>query len=80
MDHTFQNTVSLIRTMELLLGLPPMCQYDRVAAPIAVFGATPDQSRPFDAAPPAASIVTEKNPSLAQMSRKDPRRGWRSPP
>jgi len=33
-DHTFQNTVSLIRTMELLLGLPPMCQYDATADPI----------------------------------------------
>ena len=35
--HDFHNTVSLIRTMEILLGLPPMNQLDAVAAPINIF-------------------------------------------
>ncbi len=73
-DHTFYNTDSVLHSMEQILGLPPMSQYDRMATSIAVFGATPDQSRPFNAVLPAASVVTEKNPELAQMSRKDPRR------
>jgi DNA-binding beta-propeller fold protein YncE len=39
--HDFHNTVSLIRTMELLLGLPPMNLLDAAAAPIDVFRDTP---------------------------------------
>ncbi|MBO0800592.1 MAG: hypothetical protein J2P31_17370, partial [Blastocatellia bacterium] len=35
--HEFHNTVSLIRTMEILLGLPPMNQLDAAAAPIDIF-------------------------------------------
>src|SRR6266550_5821657 len=33
-DHSFQNTVSVLKTIELVLGLPPMCQYDAVSSPI----------------------------------------------
>lgn len=33
-DHTFYTTSSFIRTMELLLGLPPMTQYDASATPL----------------------------------------------
>lgn len=35
--HEFHNTVSLIRTMEILLGLEPMNQLDETAAPIDIF-------------------------------------------
>jgi len=40
--HDFHNTVSLIRTMEVLLGLPPMNQLDAVAPPIDIFRSEPD--------------------------------------
>jgi YVTN family beta-propeller protein len=33
-DHTAYTTASLIRTMELILGLPPMTQYDAPAIPL----------------------------------------------
>jgi YVTN family beta-propeller protein len=33
-DHTFYTTASFIRSMELLLGLPPMTQYDAGATPL----------------------------------------------
>ncbi len=33
-DHTAYTTTSLLRTMELILGLPPMSQYDASAVPI----------------------------------------------
>jgi YVTN family beta-propeller protein len=33
-DHTTYTTTSLLRTMELILGLPPMSQYDAPAIPI----------------------------------------------
>jgi YVTN family beta-propeller protein len=41
-DSTFYSTSSMIRSMELLLGLPPMSQYDAAAMPMyASFGTTP---------------------------------------
>jgi hypothetical protein len=33
-DHTLYSTTSLLRTMELILGLPPMSQYDAAATPM----------------------------------------------
>lgn len=33
-DHTMYSTCSMLRTMELLLGLPPMTQYDAAAQPM----------------------------------------------
>ncbi len=63
-DHTFHNTVSCIRTMELLLGLPPMNQYDAAADPILNWTAAPENSEPFEAILPAAEIIGERNPTL----------------
>lgn len=33
-DHTMYTTASVLRTMELILGLPPMSQYDAAATPM----------------------------------------------
>ena len=33
-DHTLYSTSSLLRTIELILGLPPMTQYDAAATPM----------------------------------------------
>lgn len=48
-DHTPYSTSSMLRTMELILGLPPMSQYDAAAVPMfrsfqAQLNATPFQS------------------------------------
>jgi len=40
--HDFHSTVSLIRTMEICLGLPPMNFLDANAAPIDIFTDQPD--------------------------------------
>ncbi|MBA4122261.1 MAG: beta-propeller fold lactonase family protein [Acidobacteria bacterium] len=40
--HDYHNTVSLIRTMEICLGLPPMNFLDANAAPIDIFTVEPD--------------------------------------
>ena len=40
--HELHNTVSLIRTMELLLGIPPMNQLDAAAVPMTIFQDTAD--------------------------------------
>ena len=42
-DHTMYSTSSMLRTMELILGLPPMSQYDAAAEPMwRCFTATPN--------------------------------------
>ena len=33
-DHTMYDTVSILRTIELILGIPPMSQYDAAAMPM----------------------------------------------
>ena len=42
-DHTMYTTSSVLRTIELILGMPPMTQYDAAATPMwRSFTATPD--------------------------------------
>jgi YVTN family beta-propeller protein len=42
-DHTMYSTSGMLRTIELILGLPPMSQYDAAATPMfASFTPTPD--------------------------------------
>jgi hypothetical protein len=42
-DHSMYSTSSMIRTMELILGLPPMTQYDASATPMwRCFASSPD--------------------------------------
>jgi len=42
-DHTMYSTSGMLRTMELILGLPPMSQYDASATPMfASFSFSPD--------------------------------------
>jgi YVTN family beta-propeller protein len=53
--HEFHSTVSLIRTIELLLGIEPMNQLDATATPINIFRAEPDL-RPYTALLPNVSL------------------------
>jgi YVTN family beta-propeller protein len=53
--HEFHNTVSLIRTIELLLGVEPMNQLDATATPINIFRAEPDL-RPYKALLPNIAL------------------------
>ncbi|MEO8041164.1 MAG: hypothetical protein ABI646_01025, partial [Acidobacteriota bacterium] len=53
--HEFHNTVSLIRTLELCLGLPPMNFLDANATPIDIFAATADLT-PYDAILPTVAF------------------------
>jgi hypothetical protein len=59
-DSTMYSTSSMLRTMELILGLKPMSQYDAAATPMFnAFQSTPDV-RPY-AALPARIDSQEKN-------------------
>lgn len=63
-DSTMYSTTSVLRTMELILGLPPMSQYDASATPLyAAMQMTPDL-QPF-AQLPARISIDEKNDELA---------------
>ncbi len=64
-DSRFYNTDSVLRTIELLLGLPPMCQYDAVAPPIDIFTRKPENIEPYKAILPAREIIAEVNQATA---------------
>jgi len=60
-DHTFYSTSGVLRSMELILGLPPMSTYDAAATPMLnAFQATPDLS-PYRRITPNVAL-DEKNP------------------
>ncbi len=67
--HDFHNTVSLIRTIEILLGIKPMNLLDATAAPIDIFQNQADLT-PFQAVLPEVALdnlFPPKKPS-AEMS------------
>ena len=60
--HKFHNTVSMIRTMEMLLGIAPMNQLDASAVPMDIFQEQPDLT-PYKAVLPtiaADNLLTQK--------------------
>jgi YVTN family beta-propeller protein len=59
-DHTMYSTSSMLRTIELILGLPPMSQYDAAAEPMWRCFATSADMTSFKAVP-ANIDLTEKN-------------------
>jgi YVTN family beta-propeller protein len=71
-DSTMYSTSSMLRTMELILGLEPMSQFDASARPMfASFGHQPDVS-PFIHRP-AGVDINERNrrdAPLAELSKK----------
>jgi YVTN family beta-propeller protein len=64
-DHGFYNTCSTLHTMEHLLGLSPLCQYDVIAPLLNVFGNAPANDAPYNAILPAREIVAEINRKTA---------------
>jgi YVTN family beta-propeller protein len=71
-DSTLYSTSSMVRSMELLLGLPPMSQYDAAAMPMyASFGTAP-QTTPFDVIQPQIDVnaKNDKNSYGADESEK----------
>lgn len=63
-DSTMYSTSSMLRTMELILGLQPMTQFDAAAMPMfGAFQAAPDL-RPYEALPARVSLE-ERNTALS---------------
>jgi hypothetical protein len=63
-QHRHYSTVSLVRTEELILGLPPLSAYDATAVPLSAAFASVANSEPYDAIAPRVSI-TERNSAHA---------------
>lgn len=71
--NTHYNQNSILRTIELILGLPPMSQFDMIANPMTdCFTSKPD-FRPYKALPNQIPL-DEMNPKLSALSGK--RKFW----
>ena len=73
-DSTNYNQTSMVRTIEQILGLPPMNQFDASATPMASCFADRPDLRPYEAVKNNIPL-DEMNPPLSEIS--DPRqRHW----
>ena len=67
-DHSMYSTSSVLRTIELILGLPPMTQYDAAAVPMwRCFNTIPDTTT-FTAVMPAIDF-NQKNTAVNKWQR-----------
>jgi YVTN family beta-propeller protein len=62
-DHAMYSQVSMDRTIELLLGLPPMTQYDAAAYPMFDTFMKRPQLTPYDVAPAQTDLQAKNTPS-----------------
>lgn len=74
-DSTMYNTTSMLRTMELLLGMRPMTVYDASSpAMTSVFGNTPKLDA-YVAVKPEQSL-DEKNPATGALAARSAKMNW----
>lgn len=67
-DHTMYSTSSMLRTMELILGLPPMSQYDAAATPMWRCFTSIPENKPFAAL--AANVnLNDKNTATTASAK-----------
>ncbi|TNC23543.1 bifunctional YncE family protein/alkaline phosphatase family protein [Amycolatopsis alkalitolerans] len=73
-DSTFYNTASMLRTMELILGIKPLTQFDAFATPmVGAFTNKPDFT-PYTAVKPTTDLTavnTANSPMAAQSAQQD---------
>ena len=71
-DHTMYSTSSMLRTMELILGLPPMSQYDAAAEPMWRCFTNQADVTPFTSVPNQVNLndVNVKMSWAARQSEK----------
>lgn len=73
-DSTFYSSVSVLRTMELIMGVPPMSQFDAVATPMSAAFSGTANLRPYTAVVPGVSLFaknTFESPMAAASLRID---------
>jgi YVTN family beta-propeller protein len=67
-DHTMYSTASMLRTIELILGMPPMTQYDAAATPMWRCFSDKATGSVFAAVVPAIDL-NEKNTAVNEWQR-----------
>jgi YVTN family beta-propeller protein len=67
-DHTLYSTSSMLRTIELILGLPPMSQYDASATPMWCCFNNNSGHKPFTVRPCNVNL-NDKNTGISQWSK-----------
>jgi hypothetical protein len=71
-DSTLYTTASMVRTMELILGLPPLTQYDAGATPMFnAFAKTADPA-PYLSLPAKVNVLaknTKSSPGAGESAR-----------
>ena len=73
-DHSFHNQTSVLRTMEMLLGLQPLTSYDATANPIMDWNSQPTNNAPYAAILPSSSIICAQSPDWRKLGPSDPMR------
>ncbi len=71
-DSTLYTTASMVRTMELILGLPPMTQYDAAATPMFHCFQKTAQSIPYQCLTPQVDMFaknTVRSPGAKESAR-----------
>jgi YVTN family beta-propeller protein len=75
-DSTLYTTASMIRTMELILGLPPLTQYDAGATPMFnCFQKSPISNRSYTLLP-AQVDLTAKNTAKSPYAKQSKKMDW----
>jgi hypothetical protein len=71
-DSTLYNTTSMLRTMELILGLRPMTHFDAAARPMAAAFSNTADTRPY-AAEKARMPIDTRNPAVSATAARSER-------
>ena len=70
-DHTMYSTSSMLRTIELILGIPPMSQYDAAATPMWRCFSKNADIKPFIAKPLQTDINAKNTSSNAWQKKSE---------
>ena len=70
-DSTMYNTASMLRTIELILGLNPMTQFDAAARPMLASLAQSADTTPFAAEKPRIPLDTLNSPSAPRAAESN---------
>ena len=74
-DSTMYTTVSYVRTMELILGLPPMTQYDALATPMHNCFTTEPVLTAYTPVPARVDLMA-RNPMAGEGAQRSARLDW----
>ncbi|HEY3611193.1 MAG TPA: bifunctional YncE family protein/alkaline phosphatase family protein [Pseudonocardiaceae bacterium] len=73
-DSTFYNTAAMLRTMELIVGIKPLTQFDAYATPMIASFTNHPNFAPYNAVKPSTDLTavnTAASPMAAQSAAQD---------